>query len=284
MPAFDWYQATVPVPVNDLLECLDELAPDLVISHARGMHGYATTAGLGNVNEGSVAKVWHGGTHPHPHVVLSGRWAAPGAELIRARFPEHSVSRLDVRQDFNDEGAFDSIQGELLRAAKHHRVSVRTAGDHLLTMKGRTTYLGAPSSAVQLKVYDKAAEVLAKLPPCGPRRQRAWSAISEGFPKHWTRLEAMVRPATKEARTEYSRLQPVEALGCTQWMRDVWGAVAGLELEPAPVGRGYRVTDDERAYRFLLLHYGPLLRRMHGDQGSWECVGRQIGDDLADRH
>lgn len=280
MAAFDWYQATVPAPVDDVLEVLGGLAPGLKLSHGRGLHGYAATAILGDEFEGPVAKVWHGGTHAYPHAVLSGEWAQPGAELIRASFPEHTVSRLDVREDFTEEGAFDAIQPHLVATAAAFRVKVGTAGDHLLTLKGRTVYLGAPSSPCRLRLYDKREEVLAKLPPGGADRAKAFARLGE-VPDHWARLEAQIRPHTKEARARFSTIEPVEALGSSAWMREVWRAVAGLELQPVQVGRAWRPSDDERAYSYLLAQYGGVLRRMCSDLGSWECVGLQIGDDLA---
>jgi hypothetical protein len=278
--AFDWYQATIPRPVDDVIELLHDLAPGLSLSHGRGAHGFEHAAILGSITDGQAARIWHGGSHEYPHAVLSGEWAQPGAELIRAAWPEHSVSRLDVREDFTDEGAFDAIQPQLLAAAKAHRVQVGTAGDHLLRMKGRTCYLGAPSSNVRMRLYDKREEVLSKLPGFGERRHQAFARL-QPFPDHWARLEAQIRPKTKLAKQVFASIEPVDALGCTEWMREIWKGVAGLELKPVQVGRGWRQSDDERAYRYLLAQYGGVLRRMHADQGSWECVGRQLGDDLA---
>jgi hypothetical protein len=212
--------------------------------------------------------------------VLSGEWAQPGAEIIRAAFPVHSVSRMDVREDFTDEGAYDAIQPQLLSAAKAHRVQVGTAGDHLLRMKGRTCYLGAASSNVRMRLYDKREEVLSKLPPYGDLRTKAFARLAP-LPDHWARLEAQIRPKTKPAKQQFATIEPVDALGCTEWMREIWKGVAGLDLKPVQVGRQWRQSDDERAYRYLLAQYGGVLRRMHADQGSWECVGRQLGDDLS---
>lgn len=274
MASFDWYQATVPAPLDDVLECLAGLSQGLALSHGRGMHGYASTATLGSEHDGPVARVWHGGSHEYPHAVLTGEWAQSGAELIRAQFPSHLVSRLDVREDYLEVGAFDAIQPHLLGAARLHRLTVNTAGDHLLTFKGRTLYIGAPSSAVRMRLYDKAAEVRSKLAPSSSENARA-------IPEHWTRLEAAIRPATKEARSAFAVIEPVDALGSSRWMREVWRAVAGLDLAPVQVGRGYRQSDDERAYRYMLAQYGGVLRRLQVDLGSWDCVGLQLGSDLA---
>jgi hypothetical protein len=277
MASFDWYQATIPRPVDDVLAVLSELSPGLLLSHERGMHGYASTAVLGNLSEGPVARVWYGGSHEYPHAVCSSDWAQPGAELIRAAFPLHTVSRVDVREDFSDEGGFDTMLPHLLSAAVTHRVKVDTKGDHLVTMKGRTVYLGAPSSAVRLRLYDKREEMLAKF---ASDADRQLYVRARGIPDELARLEAQIRPATKEAKREFASIEPVDALGCTKWMREVWKAVAGLDLTPVQVGRGYRQRDDERAYRYVLAQYGGLFRRMQSDLGSWECLGLQLGEDL----
>jgi hypothetical protein len=144
-------------------------------------------------------------------------------------------------------------------------------------MKGRTVYLGAPSSAVRLRLYDKREELLSKY--CDA--DRALVVRARSLPEHLSRLEAQIRPHTRDAKARFATIEPTQALGCSRWMREVWGAVAGLELVPVQVGRGWRQSDDERAYRYLLAQYGGVLRRMHRDQGSWECVGLQLGDDLA---
>lgn len=285
MASFDWYQGTIPQPVDDVLEAMFGLSDGLKLSHRRGMHGYGTTSVLGSERDGDAVQIWHGGSHAHPHAVLGGEWADPGAKLIRAAFPEHAVTRLDVKEDYVEEGAFDSIQAKLLAAARQHRVSVGTAGDHLLTMQGRTVYLGAPTSKVRMRLYDKRAEVLSKLPGLAAERAVAFAAagyVPETFPDHWSRLEAQIRPQTRESKAAFASIEPVAALGSTAWMRDVWKAVEGLELTPVQVGRGYRVLDDDRAYAWLLKSAGPLLRRLHEQLGSWDCVGLQLGHDLAE--
>jgi hypothetical protein len=278
MASFDWYQGTIPNPVDDVLEVLNGLAPGLVLSHQRGMHGYASTAVLGSEAEGAVAKVWHGGTHEYPHVVLSGHWAQSGGEAIRLAFPIHSVSRLDVREDYSDEGCFDRIVPVMVDASQRHRVSRDCRGDWAVPADARSFYLGSTSSAVRLRLYDKRAEMLSGL---ASEVDRMEAARSLNIPDQLARLEAQIRPEKKEAKARFASIEPVDALGCSRWMREVWKAVAGLDLTPVQVGRGYRRSDDERAYRYLLAHYGGLLRRLHCELGSWDCVGLQLGQDLS---
>jgi hypothetical protein len=200
--------------------------------------------------------------------------AQPGCEIIRAAFPEHFVTRADAREDFGDDLAFDRIQSAMLDVAKAHRVKVDTRGDHLLTKVGRTVYLGSPASAVRQRLYDKAAELRSKFAADPVRLAQV--------PEHLTRLEAQVRPQTRDSRLKFASIEPVEVMGSSRWLRDVWRAVVGLELDPVQVGKPYRQSDDQRAYAYLLAQYGGLLRRMQGDLGSWACLGMQLGHDLAE--
>lgn len=274
MAAFDWYQATVRVPVDDLLEALGSPCERFSLSHGRGHHGYAHSTVL-EASDGFKATVWHGGSHEYPHAVLTSDSAQPGAESIRAAFPEHFVTRADVREDFADEGAFDRILPHLVDVAKSHRVKVDTRGDHLLTMEGRTVYLGSSASACRQRLYDKRAELAAKFASDPVKLAQ--------LPPHLTRLEAQVRPQTQESRLAFASIEPLAVMGSSAWLREVWKRVAGLDLEPVQVGKPWRQSDDDRAYAGFLAQYGGLLQRMQVDLGSWECLGLQIGHDLAER-
>lgn len=276
MARFDWYQATIPAPLNDVLEALDGLQDGpqpLQMRHSRGMHGFAHETSLSG-SDGVLAKVWHGGCHEYPHVVLSGESSQPGAELIRTHFPQHKVSRADACEDFTDQ-VFDRIQAAMLEAAQSHRVKVDTRGDHLLTKQGRTVYLGAHKSACRMRLYDKAAELRAKF---AKQPQRL-----ADVPEHLVRLEAQVRPAGDRNRSAFARVEPVYLMACSAWQREVWRLVTGMELSPVQVHKPWRQADDDRAWAYMLAQYGPTLARMRGLLGSWECVGLQIAQDLQDR-
>lgn len=274
MAGFDWYQATIPASVDEVLAVFMESGESCrSLSHGRGHHGYGTSTSVSD-DQGKVATVWHGGTHAYPHVVLSSEAAQDGAELIRAHFPHHFVTRADVREDFGDEGAFDRITPVMLAAAQSHRVKVGCAGDWALTMKARTLYLGSPSSTCRQRLYDKAAELRAKF-AADPVRLAS-------VPEHLVRLEAQVRPASREAKERFASIEPLAVMGSSRWLRDVWRGVVGLELEPVQVGKPWRQSDDERAYAYLLAQYGSLLERMASVQG-WDCLGLQLRDDLRRR-
>jgi hypothetical protein len=237
-------------------------------------HGYGGGAALVD-GSGPVVRVWWGGVHEHPHVVASGETAQAAAELLRAELPDHGVSRADACIDYAEPGAYDRLQGLAVGVAKDKGIRVGTAGDHLVTLQGRTLYLGATSSHTRLRLYDKAAEL---------RQQFALDPVRlAGVPDELARLECQVRPQTREAKAAAATVDPLTLMGSAAWMRELMRQVAGLELHPFEAGRVWRQADDERAYAALLAQYGGLLGRMCADQGTWDMVGRQIGHDLAER-
>jgi len=274
MARFDWYQATVRAEVGDLRACLFDLvqAGDWE-PLKRAPHGYAFGDRLVDA-DGPVAQIWWGGTHAHPHAVISGEAAQPASELLRARLPDHSVSRADACIDYDEAGAYDRLQGLAVNVARDRRIKVGTAGDHLVTKQGRTVYLGATSSHTRLRLYDKAAELRARF-AADPVRLAT-------IPAELARLECQVRPQTQEAKRAAAVVDPVTLMGSASWMRELMRHVAGLDLAPFVAGRVWRQADDDRAYAAVLAQYGGLFRRIAAVQG-WECIGPQIRDDLAER-
>ena len=113
MAAFDWYQATVRAPVDDLLEALGGASERVSLAHGRGHHGYAHSTVL-EAADGFRATVWHGGSHEYPHAVHE-------LECFRAMgdhegdFALHVVAQRfhDVRLARAIEGAAPRLPGAL---------------------------------------------------------------------------------------------------------------------------------------------------------------------------
>jgi hypothetical protein len=274
MARFDWYQATARVELAELKACLRDLAPSGQWEPMKkAPHGYAFGERLVDV-DGAACMVWYGGTHAYPHAVISGELAQPGSELLRAEIPQHYVTRLDPCIDYAEPGAYDRLQALALGVAKDSGIKVGTAGDHLLTFKGRTLYLGAPSSHTRLRLYDKAEELRQKF-ALDPVRLAA-------VPQELARFECQVRPQTTESKAAAALLDPLSVMGSAKWMRTLMQLVGGIELEPFQAGKVWRQSDDTRAYAALLAQYGGLIKRLAADSG-WECLGLQMRDDLAER-
>lgn len=276
MARFDWYQATVQRDLADVRDVLATLgdAPVQFEPLQRAPHGYA--GGFRVLVDGATAgQIWAGGTHAHPHVVFSGEDAHTGAQLLREHFPgEHFPSRLDACEDYPEPGAYDVLQAQCLGVAKDRRIKIDTRGDHLVSMQGRTLYLGSTKSVTRVRLYDKAAELRAKL-------QRDPVRLLQ-VPEHLARLEVQVRPQTHQARAIAATADPVQMFGSAAWTLELMRQVAGLALEPCNMGKAWRASDDDRAYAAMLAQYGGLLGRLGAMQG-WDCLGLQIRDDLAER-
>jgi hypothetical protein len=273
MVAFDWYQATVRAPTEDVLEALLARSDRHELRHVRGVQGYATTTKLLSDDVGEV-EVWHGGNHAYPHVRFTSE-AAPGhAAILRQVFPDHSPTRIDVKEDFEGAGVFDRVLPALIDIAGRHRVKVDAQGDHYLTKIGRTLSLGSRRSAVMLRVYDKAAQMRAKVAR-DPVRLLA-------VPEHLTRLEVEVKPPSDAmVRRMMAAAEPAAFMGLSGVVRDAWEVFGGEPVAPMRVTKAWRVSDDDRSYAYLLAAFGPLLARRADEAGSWECLGLQLRDDLA---
>lgn len=270
---FDWYQGSAFVDVDTLRGILSEAAVGAEWQDLeRVPHGYGYGFRLSDV-DGRVVDVWAGGSHHNPHFVASGPTAQIVCDLVRSELAgQHAVSRADPCIDYATPGAYDVLQDVALQVAREHRVKVDTRGDHLLTKEGRTIYLGAPTSHVRLRVYDKAYELQTKF--------ANMPEVLETIPAELARLEAQIRPKTPEAKRLAATASPVELFGAAAWMRVLLGKVAGLEIEPFQAGPVWRKSDDDRAYAAMLAQYGNMLLRRLQDLGDPECVGRQIFDDL----
>jgi hypothetical protein len=276
MARFDWYQASVRSDVSAVRACLLGSFPGSSWERQRAApHGYKFADKLVD-SDGDVARVWWGGTHQWPHVVASGDVTPAVVEVLRFELPEHGVSRADPCIDFAEPGSYDRLQGLALEIAKARGLRVGCAGDHLVTQKGRTLYLGAPSSVTRLRLYDKAEELRQKL--------RNDPEALATVPSELARLEVQVRPHSPEAKAAAARLSPVEVMGSASWTRALMRSVADLEIAPFRAGTVWRQSDHERAYKACLAQYGGMFRRMLQDLGSWECVGLQIGSDLERRN
>jgi len=275
MARFDWYQATVRAEVPEVRACLLGLAPRGQWERLpRAPHGYGFGDRLMS-EDGKVAELWWGGCQAYPNATISGELAHEGAQLLRTHLPDHSVTRADPKIDYAEPGAYDRLQSIAVGVARDRGIKVETAGDHLVTMEGRTVYLGATTSHTRLRLYEKGAQL---------RRQFAADPVKLAtVPAELARLECQVRPKTPDAKRRAAVADPVELMGSAAWMRELMLLVGGLELAPFEAGRPWRQSDDDRAYATLLAQYGGLLSRLQRDLGSWDCLGLQIGHDLAER-
>lgn len=263
---FDWYQATVfATPEALVAELLAQLPQGVIRSDAKGFNSFKHRADLHDVDGELYATVMHGGVNPHPNVKSTSDHAPALAGVLRARWPLHRVSRLDVAVDGRGEGLFDEIVAAMSRIGRSHRMK----GEKIIPDDlddGSTYYLGARTSPLRVRCYEKGKQLFKET------GDPVWRNFFD-----WTRLELQVRPE-KDFKTGAARMQPEDFWGCAQWTRDLAGAV--LELNPEAVTmKPTRIADHERAMRALTAQYGPTILRQVEKLGSWSA----FTDDLQKR-
>lgn len=266
---FDWYQATIQAHPLEIVEQVHaRLAVGGEVTDGRGLHGYRQSFTIKGSDGDRVAMVLCGGNNgAHPNAFATGAQAHQFAGLVRECWPAHKVTRFDAAEDLAGQGAYEALEGVCRSLAKERGLKGRAIVPDDV-QDGRTYYVGSPASDVRTRLYDKTAELRAKLPP--DRHHEV--------PDHVARIEAQVRPR-KEAGYVAAALEPAQVWGCAAWTHELARRLFALDVARIEMQAG-RESDHARAYRFMLQQYGPTLRRMLADLGSWECVGKTIGDDI----
>jgi len=265
---FDWYQPTISENPIVLVETLKaSLAADGEIIEGRGRQNYRQSFRILDARGERVAEVLAGGSNGDPNVTASGIVTPRFVEVVREFWPEHRVTRFDAAEDMAQEGALDTLEAVCRGLAKDLGIRGRAVVPDDPS-EGRTYYLGAPSSDTRVRLYDKTAETRGKLPP----------ERHDEVPDHWARLEVQVRPR-KEWKRYAAQATPEQAWGFAGWTHELAKRALSLQIQRITMQAG-RETDDERAFRFMVMQYGPLLQRMLRDLGSWDCVGLTIGEAI----
>lgn len=253
--AFDWYQATISDASAEMV--IGALLDHYDLSSSKPIKGqnsylYGVSISRGDV---CIARVFWGGVNgPEPHVVSTSHNAPGVSSLLRARFPNHRITRVDVCEDYTGEGTWDLLYSELERFALHKGLKLSQVGDYTRGESGRTLYVGSRQSVVYLRLYEKGHE--------------------SGHPdKNWVRLEIVVRPKRSKAR-QYFASQPPEAFfGASAWSLQLYGHLTSLSVPRVVSGTIRAPTDDEKAFQHLIAQYTNVLGRLASARGVSFVLG-----------
>lgn len=280
---FDWYAATIMERPERLLEVLSERLGG-VVSFARPLHGYGEGAAIKS-GDRTLATVFYGGAFDWPHAFASSDETDAFVSVVRDMWPnDHNVTRMDTALDFdNGPGTFDTLLDLCTKLAggervdgderkRASRVGVRNVGDWTFGTGGRTFYLGATSSAVQVRLYEKGIQL---------RKE----AETRGVPRddvsvNLVRLEVQVRP-DGPARRRAARTAPEAAFGYAEWAKELYRRVDGSGVERVHI-RERRLSDHERAMRWLVKQYRSHLMHAADLAGGWEELGNALRGRILD--
>lgn len=203
MARLDWYQATIddyPRVVTDAIA--DELPGVSCLSHGRGRQNYHHSTTVIAASGDTLATVLHGGPNGAPNAFASGEQADAFAAIIRRHWPDaHRVSRLDsaedVHGDFNAAVALCRSIGGSSRV-KGQMIAPDDPAD------GATYYLGAPTSAVRFRLYEKGKQL------------RMSAADPSTIRPDWLRFETQFRPI-RDAKHTAAGLTAAQVWGVSPW-------------------------------------------------------------------
>ena len=226
------------------------------VRQSKGMHGFAERVAAKDSTGTEVGYVMWGGSHGDRIMIeVKGERTPDAVSLIR-QVDEHSVTRVDSCADFDAPDEFSRLYGLMSAIKKDRNIYAQHLGDWDMPDLGRTYWMGAKSSPVRCRLYEKG-------------RQPEYRHLGR---TDWARLEIQVRPQ-KEAKRAYAVLDPSEVWGASRWTRDIAASVLVDHIDPHPAGTVYRLDSDEKALRWMCRQYGPRLVALAEVCGGWDMAG-----------
>lgn len=252
-PRFDWYEFTFD-GWDDIELVVFILCRDLVAESRRGKgrNGYAECFEILR-GEDVLARVY--GSSPRVgevHIAVTSTACDEVVPVVRSRWPEHRVSRVDSAVDFAAD--FRDLDAASVAYAESHGISYRLVTD---SSGGATRYLGSTSSEVMVRVYKKSEQMRALHP------DRA-DEIPDGI----VRVELQARPGKREVKERVSTMTAEGVWGLSKWARNFAAEVVG-GIDAASVPTHFaRPSNYSRSLHFLGVQYGPLMRARAQEIGA----------------
>lgn len=255
---FDWYQATLEGLEDHEMRTALVMALGGTVTRGSGKFGYAVCDT--HERDGKVlARVFYGAaSRPgEVHVSVTGDACDEVVPLLRRKWPEHRVSRVDVAVDFAAE--FEQLDARALQFAKDRGLSYRLVTD---SDGGATRYIGAVSSEFMVRVYKKSEQMRKKHP-----EQAA--EVPDGI----VRAEKQVRPNTR-MKGQVAQMTPDEVWGIGKWPSEF--AAAFLDLETEVVPTHFRVPSDwSKGSYWMGRQYSPMIAARVAEVGR-EQAEREV--------
>lgn len=242
--------------VDDLLGAMGAA----VTIEGKGLHGWAQSLQAYDAEGYSIGGVYFSGGRDDVHVLATSAAADPVRHALRENFPG-KTARVDTRVDTLTPWADLAAVAESAAAIYGSELvdyRRRKNGEEC----GRTIYLGAPSSAVRVRMYEK------------------WLESPGEYPEGTNRVEVQLRPASN-VKAKVSAWDPADTFCASKVTRHL-AELLGDDAAPKNSLHVKRGTPDlERAVRAAAAQYGPTLHRYltisGGDQGA--LLERLLGTD-----
>lgn len=207
-------------------------------------------------------------------VTTSGELCPDVVKSIRARFPVHGVSRVDSCRDFTGMTVFEDMDALLVEAAMCRGLKLNQHGDWT-RKNGRTRYIGSTKSPVMVRLYEKGYEQLDKV-------MAKQIAMPEDFDITLTRLEAQVRPASRDKQLA-ATYTPDDVTAYADWSKWVHSMMFAFDLA-SPQKESVRRSPHEKKMEHMCEQYGrTLLQELANKGGVLEDVAKSVFDLIAEQ-
>lgn len=260
MANFDAYSATSrAIKVENALGMVWHAGGQ--IREVRAHHGFEKRWAVKDEETGEeTGSVSSGGSHGDlVFMEVKGQRTQDFVPKLRLEVPDHECTRVDSCVDFDRPGAWDDLLGVLLRVKADERLKGEKRGDWDYPEDGRTMYLGATTSPVRCRLYEKG-------------KQPGYRSAGR---ENWVRLEAQVRPQ-KTARKAYSTISAAEVWGGSRWTKKIAAEAFSLEIGSFPAAGVKKDSDFERRWQWICAQAAPTLLEAIEVFGTWDCVRENL--------
>lgn len=251
----DWFSASVPDEPGPMVGWFAERLEGEP-RNVRALNGYTHACAVMVGQEERVRVQWS--NEGRPNVLARGANAHQVFELVRGRYLDYSVARVDVAVDLDDADWFEVIHGTMRRLSHERQIKHHIRGDWETPghPDGRTTYAGAlGKSAVVRRLYEYA------------------KCHGYGMP---VRYEIEIKPPSKY-KASYAGKSALDLFCSDGYSVELFRRL-GFATDRYMVALRERETPAARWFTHLVRQYGPKLLEMvkHELEGDISELGIQI--------
>jgi hypothetical protein len=235
---WDWSSTTHDghdLVVNDLVDALGAVT----VVPGTGLQGWSTSVKAFDRDGYALGAVYFG-AREDVHVVSTSSAADAGRRAVLAFDGEARTSRVDTRVDTLV--PFDDLRGVCEAAAGMKARITYMESKQGGESTGRTVYIGSPSSAVRVRVYEK------------------WLESPGQYVEGTNRVEVQLRPPSR-AKEMVSGWAPAETFCASQLTRRLAVELGAEVAHPGSLEKSRGTPDLEETMKAMGAQYGPAVER-----------------------
>lgn len=235
---WDWSATTHEGSERVVDELLQALGAE-VVTVGRGLQGWSQSLIAHDRGGYKVGAVYFGGGRKDVHVVSTSQQADEARRAV-VGIGEARTARVDTRVD--TVAPFEDLRALCESAAGMKARTTYMESHQYGKSVGRTLYVGAPSSAVRVRVYEK------------------WLESPGQYAEGTNRVEVQLRPPSR-AKEMVSTWTPAETFCASQLTRRLAGELGVEVAEPGSLQKARATPDLEQTLKAMGTQYGKAVER-----------------------